>query len=285
MKIRGTFFIAGLCALVARAADSGMEFSGVLTNDGHTKIALTNKATGTTTWVEPGQDFQGYSLKRYDAEQEAIYLRKNGEDIRLSLAAPKAPNGVVASAPVATPVAPALTTEAAANAIRGNLRMLSAAARRLQQERGLAVVTYADLVGADKTIPQLRSIAGESYANLTFSPTTTSVSVAMADGAPVSVDVPAATVATATAPLPATATAPAPVTIINVTPPAAPPSGTENLEPTGRMSPPASYTTGNDDTWESIAQKTGITPQRLKELNSPIATGSSLPQGQTIRLR
>jgi hypothetical protein len=48
---------------------------------------------------------------------------------------------------------------------------------------------------------------------------------------------------------------------------------------------PAIYTTGNDDTWETISQKTGVSVQKLKEVNSPIPSGSSLPPGQMIRLK
>jgi hypothetical protein len=322
MKIRGEVFIAALCTFAAvHAAEPTIEFAGVLTNEGHTKLALTNKATGATRWVEPGEVFMGYTVARYDAEHDAVFLRKGGEEMRVSLLAAKAPTDAAAS--TAATAAPAPSAEAAANAIRGNLRLLAAAARRYQAEHGASTVTYTDLVGPDKPIKELRPIAGETYSNLTFTPAGGPISVTMANGAPVSVDLAPAMPTTAptgivaqtgvatpptTQPAqPAQATpAPAPTTIINITPPAPPApapsseaaatasatepaaSGTssDNLEPTGRTPAATSYTvSGVNETWESISQKTGVPVTKLKELNSPIPTGSSLPSGQTIRLR
>jgi hypothetical protein len=324
MKFREALFTAGFFALAcARAADVGIEFAGVLTNDGHTKIAVTDKATNTTTWLEPGDTFRGYTIARYDAKEDALFLRKNGEETRLSLVASKIPEGttaVAATAPTAVATAPAAPvqappTEAAANAIRSNLRMLASAARRYQLEHGQVPVTYGQLVGPGKSISELRSLSGENYANLTFPPTATTLTVTMSDGAPVSIDLPAApspanatavavqTPTPATAPIavpsPPVAAPPGPVAAaIPPTPTPAPeskdaypatnPNNTptnETVEPTGRPSAPTSFTTGQDETWESVAQKTGVSVQKLKELNSPIPSGGSLPSGQTVRIR
>lgn len=315
MKMREAFFIGGFAALVAvHAAEPAVEFSGVLTNEGHTKLALTDKSSGTTRWLEPGDIFLGYTVDRYDVQNDAVFLRKNGQEVRLTLIASKitegtAPKAAAAPAPGTGSALAASPETVAANAIRGNLRTLAAAARRYQLEHGGNTATYADLVGPDKMIRELRPIAGESYANLSIPPGGTTLTVTMTNGVPVSVEIPAmttpATVASLAQPAPATAAPPpaASTTIVNITPPPPattpapeipiPPGNTstpptENLPPTGRAdnaTPPASYTAGVDETWESVAQKTGVPVQKLKELNSPIPTGSSLPQGQTIRLR
>jgi hypothetical protein len=330
MKLRVALFLTALGAFVAvHAAEPAIEFSGVLTTDGTTKIALTNKATGVTTWVGPGENFLGYTVARYEAKDDAVFLRKNGQDIRLPLTTAK----TIASA---TPAAASTETSATANAIRGNLRMLAAAARRYQNEHGAATVTYMDIVGPDKYIKDLRPVAGENYSNLTFAPNTTTVSIALPDGAAISVELapatssttnavasqpatPAAAPGTTTGTLAPTATPP-PATLATTPTPAAtpppppaatplppvvaanPPSSalpsdptssattttttvTQPLEPTGRAVAPTIYTTGNDDTWETISQKTGVPAQKLKEVNSPISSGSSLPPGQIIRLK
>ena len=86
MKVRGALIIAVLGTLsVLRSAEPTIEFSGVMTADGTTKLALTNKATGATTWVAPGENYLGYTVARYEAKDDAVFLRKNGKDIRLSL--------------------------------------------------------------------------------------------------------------------------------------------------------------------------------------------------------
>ena len=76
---------------LAFAAEIGIEFSGVLTADGRTRIALTDTASKSTSWVESGAIFNGYRVDRYDANEDAVFLRKNGEEIRLGLVAAKTP--------------------------------------------------------------------------------------------------------------------------------------------------------------------------------------------------
>jgi hypothetical protein len=217
------------CASIARAAEPNIEFSGVMTADGKTRLALTDKTTHSTQWVEPGSEFGGYEIARYDPKEDAVFVKKNGQEIRLGLIAPKTPLDSH-SAVAATAAANSPSTEAAVNAIRGNLRTLAAAARQYQAERGVSTVSYSDLVGPGKFISELKPVAGENYGALTFSSNTPSVSVTMADGARVSVDLPPpATNAIATTPTPP------------VAPPAsspaagaAAPATSDALKPTGR---------------------------------------------------
>ena len=326
MKIREALFIAALGLLVSlRAAEPKFEFSGVMTSDGKTRIALTDKTSGATTWVEPGEKYLGYSIDRYDAKEDAIFLKKDGSETRLSLIAAKTPTTANTS------VAAASATEAAANAIRANLRSLALAARRYQLERGTTSVTYTDLVGPDKIIRELKPVAGENYANLAFGPTASALTVSMGDGTLVSVDIPPAPVAPATSAvasqpaIPATA-APAPgaaasqpatpatPTTVAAVPPAPPPPSptpsaipstptpsavpseaapvnsayaqSESLEATGRpAAAPSSYTTAANETWESVAQKNGVTVDQLKQLNPSVISASSLPDGRPLRIR
>jgi len=79
---------------VAVAAEPGIEFSGVLTDQGKTQLALTDKATGTTRWLEAGADFNGYVVASYNAKDDTITLKRNGEELQLPLVAAKSrPSG------------------------------------------------------------------------------------------------------------------------------------------------------------------------------------------------
>ena len=99
-----------LSAPAALAADAGIEFSGVLTADGRTRVALTDVASNTTRWVEAGDVFNGYTITRYDTKDDALYLRREGEEIRLGLVPARTvetPTATPAPArPVASPPAP-----------------------------------------------------------------------------------------------------------------------------------------------------------------------------------
>ena len=220
------------CALVAHAAEPNIEFSGVLTADGRTRVALTDKATDTTQWVEAGTEFSGYTLARYDEKEEAVYLAKGGQEFRLGLVGPQTPLAPrVAGAPAPTPAPTSSpSTEAAVNAIRSNLRTLTAAARQYQAERGVSTVSYSDLVGPGKFISELKPVAGENYATLSFPANVSSLSVTMADGTRVALDVPPPPAAAA--PLPALAgSRTVPTSPPN---PAPPPENSDALKPTGR---------------------------------------------------
>ena len=285
------------------AAETGIEFSGVLTAEGKTRIALTDTARKTTTWVEPGGEFNGFTVLRYDAKEDAVFLKKGGQETRIGLVTSKtreAPSPSAASSP---------TAQATTAAIRANLRQLSSAARQFQLERGVSNAAYTDLVGPDKIIKELKPVAGENYSTLTFGPNVTAVNVTTANGETVSLDLPAAS---ATAPtgaatqirsvppsapttpstLPAASTPPAAsaaAPALSVTPtttPAAPANAAAAAGPqTGRQPASPSYTIQGGDTWQKISESTGVPVSQLKHLNPAILEGSPLPAGQTIRVR
>lgn len=99
-----------LSAPAALAAEAGIEFSGVLTADGRTRIALTDVASKTTRWLEAGDVFNGYTIARYDPKDDAVYLRRNGQETRLVLVAARTveanPRPPEPAPPVAPPPAP-----------------------------------------------------------------------------------------------------------------------------------------------------------------------------------
>lgn len=286
---------------VVSAAESEIQFAGVLTAAGRTRIALTDTATKTTTWVEPGGEYKGYRVARYDSKEEAVFLKKGGQEMRLALVSPKTPDTPDATKDPATAVQTAA-------AVRSNLRQLVSAARQYQVQRGVSTVNYNDLVGPDKLIRELKPVAGEDYSTLSFGPNVTAVSVTTANGTTIAYDLPSGLVdsrATATAatagasPAPASAAAskaPGPVTIVRETENTAsataagqtPAGATETGEPpqpTGRQPVSPSYLIQGGDTWETISRRTGVPVQQLKELNPAILEGSALPAGQTIRVR
>ena len=168
-------------------AEIGIAFSGVLTAEGKTRLALTDTARKITTWVEPGAEFNGYTVTRYDPKEEAVFLKKGGRETRLGLVASKTPETASISA-AASPGS--VSAEAANAAIRSNLRQLTSAARQYQLERGVNTVAYTDLVGPGKIIRELKSVAGENYSTLTFGPNVTGISVTTANGATITMDVP-----------------------------------------------------------------------------------------------
>jgi len=293
---RALLFGLLVAAAPVRAAGPTIQFTGVLTADGKTRLALTDKATDTTHWVEPGDEFKGYAIARYDAAEEAVFVKKSGQEHRLPLASPQ--HRPALSALSAAGTAPAAASEATQRAIRSNLRALAAAARQYQLERGTTAVSFADLVGPGKFIGELKSVAGENYSTLTFSPDVTAISVTTTDGATVAIDLstglaqapkppvppaPPASVAPAPAP-PSAASAPisAPTTAPTVA--SAPPPAPEALPPTGREPVSPTYQIQGGDTWQKIAHATGVAVSELQRLN-PTVNGSSLPAGQTIRIK
>lgn len=281
MKLCPSLFILGPFLLVPLllAAETGIEFSGVLTADGKTRVALTDTAKSTTTWVEPGAEFNGYKVARYDAKEEAVFLEKGGHETRIGLVAAKTADARPAS------LDDSPSTQAAIAAIRTNLRALVSAARQYQLEHGVASAGYLDLVGPGKIIPLLKPVAGENYTTLNFGPNVTAVSVTTASGATVTYELPTLTLTS-----PPTGTG-APAAPGRTTPPPAiarpvtAPATAEPLLSTGRQPASPSYTIQGGDTWQSIAQATGVAVAQLKQLNPAILEGSPLPAGQTIRIR
>lgn len=217
MKIRRAALFGVMIGTVLGAAESDIQFAGVVTAEGKTRIALTDKSAKSTTWVEPGQQFKDYTVARYDEKEEAVYLKKGGRETRLGLISPKAtePRPAVAENPAAVAQAAAVAT-----AIRSNLRQLANAARQVPADRGVNSVGYTDLVGPDKMIKELKPVAGENYSTINFGPSVTAVSVTTSSGAIVTYEIPQANAA-ASAPAPAS---PSPGSPVGPTTPPAPPA-------------------------------------------------------------
>ena len=295
MNIRCTVFLAAASFIpLLRAAETGITFAGVLTAEGKTRIALTDTETKITTWVEPGGEFKGYTVARYDQKDEAVFLKKGGQEIRL---------GMIAAKTLETPVAAkdaSPSIQASATAIQSNLRQLASAARQYQLERGVSTVNFADLVGPDKLIKDLKPVAGENYSTLSFGPNVTAISVTTTTGTTISLDLPPSSIATASTAPAGNQTPPTPPTSVNITrdsantpassTPATPASPVTSADvgagqPTGRQAVSPSYLIQGGDTWEKISATTGVSVRQLRQLNPSILEGSPLPAGQTIRVR
>jgi LysM repeat protein len=306
-------FMLAVCRLAA--ADAPIAFSGFLTLNGQTRIALTDTSTNTTRWVEVGQHFNGYTLIRYLASDEAVIVRKDAQDVRLPLAAPQTtePQAAPQAAPTiaaATPPPqpnPAQLPPQAADAIRNNLRQLVAAARRLQLERGVTTATLNDLVGPDKYISALHSVDGEDYSGVVITPETSILAVTTPRGEPVSLQLTGSpeTDALPGAATPSLAAPAAPAATPDATadagaaatpPPATPETATApTADPANPTPPPAdapatqeridaSYVIQPGDTFERIGQATGLSVSQLQSLN-PGVDPNAPGVGQTIRLR
>ena len=270
---RSAFIVAVSVASLVGAAEPGIELAGVLTAGGKVRLALTDTEKKVTTWVEPGDEFKGYTVARYDQKEEAVFLKKGAQETRIGLLAPKTTDPTAVNT-VTTNAAPAAAT---ATAIRANLRQLATAARQYQLAHNATSVHYADIVGPDKMIKEIKPVAGENYSTLSFGPNVTGVSVTTANGVTIAMELPSAGAA-ASSPHGA-ATAPGSIA-------AAPTSvAIEAVAPTGRDSVPAAYTTRAGDTWQKVSEASGIPVNQLKELNPLLAHATSLPPGQALRTR
>jgi len=319
MITRSLFFATFLTSVgVVNSAEPPIIFSGLLTSDGKTYVALTDSATKGTRWVRTGEEFNGYSVLRYDAQNDAVFLKKGNEEIRVPLVLAKTMEPAMGAPTSPTQASP--HSSAIAAAVRSNLRQLATAAQELRAKLGVASVSYNDVVGPGKPIPQLTPVAGETYSTLNFGPDVTAISVTTSDGATISLPLqPAAGQPTgapdntaappASGPVVASATSPTgppnqtrgmppasnpPATTGQQPPPGTatasqnvasqPPAADGTLPATGRQPPTPSHTIQGGDTLQSIATANGVSVQQLQELN-PTLHGSSLRPGETIRIR
>lgn len=157
MKAR-TLAVLLAAASVGRllGADVGIEFAGVLGGGKDTRVALKNKATGSTQWVPVGGTYAGYSIVSYEARADVLVVKKDGEEFRLPLRSARVAAGT-AKAP------PALE-----RAVLNNLRQLAAAADQFYLENGKTSATYDDLVGATKYVKVVNPLDGENYRSIQF---------------------------------------------------------------------------------------------------------------------
>ncbi len=300
-------------------------FSGVVTAEGKTHVALTDPASKSTSWVQLGSEFGDYSVERYDPKDDAVFLKKGSQVIRVPLALAKTTEpdrAVVSPAPSA-----ALDAAGIAARVRTNLRQLAAAAQQYRQGNNVTTVSFNDLVGPGKLIPQLNPIAGENYTTLNFGPDVTAVSVTTVDGATIALELrpptPPGTIAgVETTPADATASPSAQMQVAAVTglpaPPAAQTPATTGGQPVavaGRPAPtlaptnspaaspgpatqgtdPSPTPTGRQPPSPSYTILGGDTLQSIAAANgvtvqqvqelNPTLHGSSLQAGETIRIR
>lgn len=157
---RGLFLVMlGLiCFGTAFSAENGtgLEFSGVLGGGKDLRVALTNKASGTTQWVAVGSSFSGYIVLSYDANADVLVLTKGGQTFRLALKQGK------------TTKAEAKPSPEVERAILNNLRQLAAAADQYYLENGKATASYDELVGETKYVKSLTPLNGENYRAIQF---------------------------------------------------------------------------------------------------------------------
>jgi hypothetical protein len=156
MNARWFLLFLGLIA-GALAAESGIEFIGVLGSGANTQVALRNGPTGASHWVAVGREFAGYAVVRYDAKTETVTLAKAGQEIRLTLQQGKTQAGAAAEPP------PEIK-----RGILNYLRQLCAAADQFYLENGKSTTTYEQLVGTDKYVKAVVPLAGENYRAIQF---------------------------------------------------------------------------------------------------------------------
>jgi len=78
---------ATLCFLAGAAAFASVpiEFTGLLTTSEKTLFALTGTESGASQWISIGQHFEGYEVLAYEADEQVLGLKKDGETFRVRL--------------------------------------------------------------------------------------------------------------------------------------------------------------------------------------------------------
>ena len=140
----------------AFAAEPGIEFSGVLGSGRETQVSLTNPANGQSQWVAVGRSFAGYTVVRYDANEDVVVLARDGREFRVPLKKGKVRAGNVEPPPEIK------------GRILNYLRQLCAAADQFYLENGKSTTTYEQLVGTDKYVKSVTPVAGENYRAIEF---------------------------------------------------------------------------------------------------------------------
>lgn len=87
MKNLFCFFAALAVTVSAAAATSSIHLRGVLNLGDEQQFSVATDGGAKTAWVAVGDTFDGYEVAAFDAEENTLVLRKDGEEIRLGLAA------------------------------------------------------------------------------------------------------------------------------------------------------------------------------------------------------
>ena len=166
-----------LCASAAFAEPPAIEFVGVATQDGVTKYAFRDAATGISRWVVVGGAVGDCTLASYDAPTQTAELTRGADRLRVKLSAASSDQSAAA------PPAPAQAV-----AIFRNLHVFVAAAHQHCLETGESVAAAADLIGPGRYIKTLAPIAGEDYSVLTYDQKLPVLTVRTASGATITFD-------------------------------------------------------------------------------------------------
>ena len=155
-SLRFVWFAISLFGMVtvARAEADDLEILGATVSKDKTEVMLVQKSTGTGRWVTVGQTFAGHTVTAYDDRSGQLTLTTGGQTRVLVLKK--------ASVQPAKGTPP---TPEQQNALRSNLRQISAAADQYFLEYGVSTVPVSRLVGTGPTgyIRVLTPVAGESY--------------------------------------------------------------------------------------------------------------------------
>ena len=144
--------------MMAVAAEPALEFSGLVTGPGETKLILTSLATGQSRWVTVGKEFAGYTVTAYEQKAETVVLTKDGETFRVKMKESKIKPGVVEPPPTVQ------------RSIMNNLRLMAAAADQFYIENGRVSVSFDELVGPTKYVKKIDALDGENYRAIEFAP-------------------------------------------------------------------------------------------------------------------
>ncbi len=269
-----------LLAAPVFGADTGLEFSGVLTDGEKTRVALTDKAKGQTVWLETGGILNGYTFASYRPKDETVVLRRDGQDFPLRLTIAKSPEparaatgvlGATLSLPPdpAPPGATAPMTGVAA-AVPANSPATGPTAPPNANDAGAAGGTLAANAGPISGAPvDPQNPALVATTPIVLQPTSTIPGAAN----------PAPTAVATVVPLPAQPTPAANPTDVASVP--APMTPVNALTATG---PATSVSVRAGDTMEQISARTGVPLPQLQVMN-PGVNPRSLKAGEVIRIR
>jgi hypothetical protein len=74
-----------LLLLASPLGGAEFELTGVITNEGTTKLSFRDKGTGTSRWVDVGGSIGGYRVTAFEAADLSAVLTKGEETLRLKL--------------------------------------------------------------------------------------------------------------------------------------------------------------------------------------------------------
>ncbi len=132
MKLKSLLLaaIVATSTAAAYAAESApLTFNGVLTLSNAQHFGLVNEGATRTGWVKLGDEFDGYTLKSYDAPSKTLMLEKSGKSYTVALADSKFDGSAKA-------VAGTKATLADAEAVFANMQMEDMLAKVLEKQMG-----------------------------------------------------------------------------------------------------------------------------------------------------